>query len=49
MNKGKIIAEGTPDEIVTKEIMKKIYHLNCVVYEDKLSGAPYIVPIGRRR
>lgn len=44
MKKGAVVATGTPEEIVTEEIMKEIYDLDCIVCEDPLCGAPYIIP-----
>lgn len=44
MKKGAVVAAGTPTEIVTEEVMKEIYDLNCIVCEDPLCGAPYIIP-----
>lgn len=47
MKNGKVITEGTPEEIITKDNMREVYNLDCEVYKDEISGAPYIVPIGR--
>ena len=44
---GKLIAEGKPTDIITEELMKKVYQLDCVVMKDPLSGAPLIVPKGK--
>lgn len=47
MQKGKLIAQGKPSEIITPELMKQVYGLDCIVQEDPLSKTPYILPKGR--
>ena len=42
--RGKLIAEGKPTDVITEELMQKVYQLNCIVMKDPLSGAPLIVP-----
>ncbi len=46
---GKLVAEGTPNEIVTPELIKNVFNLNCTVIEDPVSKSPLIVPIGRNK
>lgn len=43
----KLIAEGKPADVITEELMQKVYQLNCIVMKDPLSGAPLIVPKGK--
>lgn len=47
MQRGKLIAQGSPQEIITTELMKQVYGLNCKVETDSVSATPYIIPIGR--
>ncbi len=47
MSKGKLIAEGRPVDIITPELMNKVYGLNCTVITDPVSNTPFIIPIGR--
>lgn len=47
MKKGKIIAQGSPEEIITQELMKQIYGLTCNVMKDPASEKPLIIPVGR--
>ncbi|WP_317311031.1 ABC transporter ATP-binding protein [Clostridium thermobutyricum] len=35
MNKGNIIKEGTPKEVLTKEFIKEVYKVDCKVYEEE--------------
>lgn len=44
MKDGKLLAEGTPQEIVTPEMMKQMYGLDCIVIEDPVSKTPLVVP-----
>lgn len=44
MKKGAVVAAGTPAEIVTEDIMKEIYDLDCIVCKDPLCDTPYIIP-----
>lgn len=47
LNKGKLIAEGTPDAVITSELIKEVYNLECIVIEDPISKTPFIIPKGR--
>ena len=44
---GKIVAEGAPKEIVTAELIEKIYGLRCMIIDDPVAGTPLVVPLGR--
>ncbi|PAD68638.1 iron ABC transporter ATP-binding protein [Bacillus sp. 7586-K] len=45
MKNGELMMEGTPENVVTKDGLKGIYGVDCVVKEDDQTGL-YIVPIG---
>jgi len=45
---GKIVAEGAPKEIVTPELIERIYEMRCMIIDDPIAGTPLVVPIGRR-
>lgn len=47
LRKGELIAEGRPSEIITDELIKDIFELDCTVIEDPVSKSPMIVPRGR--
>lgn len=47
MQKGNLIAQGTPDEIITSDLIKQVYGLECMVQRDPVSNSPFIYPIGR--
>ena len=44
---GHLIAEGKPTEILTADLIKETFHLDCQVINDPVSNTPLIVPIGR--
>jgi ABC-type cobalamin/Fe3+-siderophores transport systems, ATPase components len=37
INKGKIVFEGTPEEVVSQKMIKEIYHVDAHVYQDKIT------------
>ncbi|MDL2280621.1 ABC transporter ATP-binding protein [Selenomonadales bacterium OttesenSCG-928-I06] len=38
LNKGSIIADGTPAEVITKEYLRKAFNLDSIVYPNKITG-----------
>ena len=44
---GKIVAQGAPREIVTAELIERIYGLRCTIIDDPVAGTPLVVPLGR--
>ncbi|SDO78813.1 iron complex transport system ATP-binding protein [Streptomyces sp. cf386] len=47
MKAGRVVAEGTPTEVVTAATVEEVFGLRCVVGEDPVSGTPMVVPMGR--
>lgn len=47
LRKGKLISEGSPSEIITEDLIKDVFDLDCTVISDPVSGTPFIVPQGR--
>jgi iron complex transport system ATP-binding protein len=45
VNKGQVIAKGTPWEVINKENIKNVYNLSVEVLENPISKCPYIIPI----
>ena len=48
MKKGKIVLKGSPEEVISKQMISDIYGIDVVVKNDKQTGL-YIVPIGIRK
>lgn len=44
---GKIIAEGSPDDIITSDLIKETFNLDCHVINDPVSNTPLVLPISR--
>ncbi|WP_342581725.1 ABC transporter ATP-binding protein [Ureibacillus sp. FSL W7-1570] len=44
---GKLVAEGTPSEVINSQLIKDVFGLDCTVIQDPVSLSPSIVPIGR--
>ena len=47
INKGKLICEGKPSEVISENLIKQVFDLDCVVIEDPISKTPMIVPKGK--
>ncbi|MFF8377345.1 ABC transporter ATP-binding protein [Streptomyces sp. NPDC015661] len=45
---GGVVAEGPPSEIVTAELVERVFGLRCQVIDDPETGTPLVVPAGRR-
>ncbi len=41
---GQIVAAGTPDEVVTPQLVEKVFGLMSVKIDDPVSGTPMYVP-----
>ncbi|MGW6360989.1 ABC transporter ATP-binding protein [Streptomyces sp. NPDC055092] len=44
MKSGRIVAEGPPAEVVTADLVREVFGLDCVVVADPVTGSPLIVP-----
>ena len=44
---GEIVAQGAPKEIVTPELIARIYGMRCMIIDDPVAGTPLVVPLGR--
>jgi iron complex transport system ATP-binding protein len=48
LDRGRVAAEGRPDEVMTAEILTQVYGWPVVVERDRVTGSPRVVP-GRSR
>ncbi len=46
---GRVAAEGTPQDVVTEEVVRTVFGLDNRVIEDPVSHTPLVVPIGRHQ
>ncbi|WSD73538.1 ABC transporter ATP-binding protein [Streptomyces sp. NBC_01591] len=49
MRDGRIVAEGTPQEVVTAELVEEVFDLPCRVVPDPVTATPMVIPLPRRR
>ncbi|MFF1488997.1 ABC transporter ATP-binding protein [Streptomyces sp. NPDC058319] len=47
LREGEVIAQGAPKEIVTAELVEKVFGLRCQVIDDPETGTPLVVPAAR--
>lgn len=45
INKGKVVAKGTPWEVINEENIKDVYNISVKVFENPISKCPHIIPI----
>ena len=48
MRDGRVVASGTPGEVLTEETVREVFGLPCRVIPDPVSGTPLVVPLGRQ-
>lgn len=44
MKKGKILAVGTPQEVLTRELIKEVFSIKMMISPHPLTGKPYLIP-----
>ncbi|KOC87240.1 ABC transporter ATP-binding protein [Winslowiella iniecta] len=47
MRSGEIIAQGKPADIISAELVERVFGMACIVIDDPVSHTPMIVPCGR--
>ncbi|WGD37958.1 ABC transporter ATP-binding protein [Lysinibacter sp. HNR] len=47
LRRGGVCAAGSPTEIITSELVREVFGLECEVIRDPISGAPLILPKGK--
>ena len=48
MKDGRIVAAGTPHEVLTAELLRGVFDLEAQVVLDPVAGTPLVIPVGRR-
>jgi iron complex transport system ATP-binding protein len=48
MRAGRIVASGTPAEVLTEDLLSDVFGLDARVVADPVAGTPLVVPVGRR-
>lgn len=49
MSGGAIVASGAPAEVITAEVVREVFGLECIVVDDPVSATPMVVPAARAR
>ncbi|MEO5793944.1 MAG: ABC transporter ATP-binding protein [Rhodoferax sp.] len=49
LRQGQLVAQGAPGEIITAELVERVFDLPCRIIEDPVSGTPLVIPEGRKR
>ena len=47
LRKGKLVSQGSPEDIITSELINDVFGLECEVIKDPVSHSPFIIPKGR--
>ncbi|MEU7262118.1 MULTISPECIES: ABC transporter ATP-binding protein [Streptomyces] len=48
MRGGEIVAEGAPQDVVTADLVERVFGLKCQVIDDPETGTPLVVPAARK-
>lgn len=46
MKDGQVMAEGHPREIITAELVQRVFDLPNIVIDDPVTGSPLVIPLG---
>lgn len=49
MKSGHVVAQGSPQDVITPEVVQDVFGLPCHVVPDPVTGTPLVVPLGRQR
>ncbi|MGV2831139.1 ABC transporter ATP-binding protein [Myxosarcina sp. GI1(2024)] len=48
VREGKVYATGTPERVMTEEMIREVFDLECRIVPDPLTDTPMCIPMGRR-
>jgi iron complex transport system ATP-binding protein len=48
IQQGKVYATGTPDRVMTEEMVRDVFNLECRIVRDPLADTPMCIPMGRK-
>ncbi|MFL1426936.1 MULTISPECIES: ABC transporter ATP-binding protein [unclassified Nocardiopsis] len=49
MRDGRVLASGSPADVLTPALLREAFGLEAVVVEDPVTGGPMVVPVGRSK
>jgi len=44
LNHGEIKAMGSPEEVITEEMIRELYNMECMIIKNPSSGKPHVIP-----
>ncbi|GAA2992511.1 iron complex transport system ATP-binding protein [Microbacterium terrae] len=47
LRQGRLVASGAPADILTSDLVREVFDLDCLVIADPVSGTPIVLPRGR--
>jgi iron complex transport system ATP-binding protein len=47
MRDGSVLADGTAADVITPDVLRRVFDLECEVVHDRLTGRPAVVPLAR--
>ena len=48
IQQGKVYATGTPEQVMTEEMVRDVFNLECCIVLDPLADTPMCIPMGRK-
>ena len=48
VQQGKVYGMGTPEQIMTEEMVREVFNLECRIFSDPVADTPMCIPIGRK-
>ncbi|BAU65727.1 ferrichrome ABC transporter, ATP-binding protein [Stanieria sp. NIES-3757] len=48
VQQGKVYATGTPEQVMTEEMVQEVFGLECRIVSDPVANTPMCIPIGRK-
>ncbi|MFI7493619.1 ABC transporter ATP-binding protein [Kocuria sp. M4R2S49] len=47
MAAGRVVAQGTPEEVVTAELLAEVFGLRALIVPEPVDGRPHVIPLAR--
>jgi iron complex transport system ATP-binding protein len=47
MRAGRVVAEGAPGDVITQDLVREVFGMECRVVPDPVAHTPMVVPVGR--
>jgi iron complex transport system ATP-binding protein len=47
MRAGRVVADGAPSDVITQELVREVFGMDCRIVPDPVAHTPMVVPVGR--